>query len=273
MSLVNWKSFATTEVGLRHAARMNGVRDVVLRVIVNLGEGHAHLNLLKRLARPPDSLLSSNHILPILYEVVFEDIIILAVPKLIFDLDDACRPGKFSNSIEDVLYMIVQALEGVSYLHQNLIAHQDLFLNNFMVEWVPESLAERTSVTRPRVYIIDLETAVEFPEHSKVSERLCSKFHRSLDDYGRYVAPELKTLQPYCPFRLDMWQLGMNLNMAVETDLKEIDEIWLGLCAHAPEERLTADEALKALDEYLRRTPSTALHRKLLTPKDKNLVF
>ncbi|KAH9480120.1 hypothetical protein JR316_0006717 [Psilocybe cubensis] len=250
---------------------MNGVRDVVLRVIVTSGEGQGHLQILKRLSSPPDILMSNNHILPILYEIIFQDIIILAVPKLIFNLEDACRPDKFSNSVEDLLYMVVQAFEGTAYLHRNLIAHQDLFLNNFMVEWMPGSLAERTSMLRPRVYIIDFEVAVEFPEDSEEAERLCDKFPYPLDIYARYVAPELETNQAYCPFRLDMWQLGMNLNMAVETGLEEIDAIWLGLCAPSPKDRLDAENALKALDEYLRKTPSLYLHRELLPPKDEDL--
>ena len=47
-------------------------------------------------------------------------------------------------------------------------------MENFLVEWLPESINERSSMTRPRVYIIDFETAVQFPENSLESERVCS---------------------------------------------------------------------------------------------------
>lgn len=89
---------------------MDGVRDVVLRVIVASGEGGTHLQILKRLSSPPDILLSNNHILPILYEITFQDIVILAVPKLILDLSEVISP-RFSNSVEDMLYMVLQAFE------------------------------------------------------------------------------------------------------------------------------------------------------------------
>ncbi|PPQ80778.1 hypothetical protein CVT25_001915, partial [Psilocybe cyanescens] len=264
VSLVRWKRFLTTRVGLRHAARMDGVRDVVLRVIVASGEGGTHLQILKRLSSPPDILLSNNHILPILYEITFQDIVILAVPKLILDLSEVISP-RFSNSVEDMLYMVLQAFEGAAYLHRNRIGHRDLFLPNFMVEWMPESMSERTSMTRPRVYVIDFETAIDFPEDSLESERLCADFPFALDQYGRHVAPEIEAMpmQPYCPFRLDMWQLGKDLHEEFQTGLDEIDQLWLSLCAPVPRDRSTADGALQALDAYLRRTPCLDLHRKI----------
>ncbi|PPQ88135.1 hypothetical protein CVT25_004891 [Psilocybe cyanescens] len=265
ISLVRWKRFTTAMVGLRHAARMNGVRDVVLRVITCSGEGHTHLRVLKRLSSPPDILLSNNHILPILYEIAFEDIVILAVPKLIFCVFDVVNPDRH-NSVEDMLYMVLQIFEAAAYLHQNFIGHQDLFLSNFMVEWMPQSMIERTSTTRPRVYVIDFETAVEFSEDSLESERLCPTFPVPLDVYRRPVAPELQTMQPYCPFRLDMWQLGADLHANLKVGADEIDQLWLELGAPIPQDRPTADDALKVLDAYLRRTPSLELHRKIPIP-------
>lgn len=138
-------------------------------------------------------------------------------------------------------------------------------------------------MTRPRVYVIDFETAIDFPEDSLESERLCADFPFALDQYGRHVAPEIEAMpmQPYCPFRLDMWQLGKDLHeefqvrlshnflqcMAItcarQTGLDEIDQLWLSLCAPVPRDRSTADGALQALDAYLRRTPCLDLHRKI----------
>lgn len=138
--MVNWNHFRTHSKPIRHAARMNDVRDVVLRVIAASGEGQTHLRILRRLSAPPDFLLSSNHILPILYQIIFEDIVILAVPKVIFNFCEIFDPY-YSNSVEDALYMVLQAFEvghfsiyifedlctfdqGVAYLHRNLIGHQ-----------------------------------------------------------------------------------------------------------------------------------------------------
>ncbi|PPQ68749.1 hypothetical protein CVT25_012843, partial [Psilocybe cyanescens] len=274
-SMVNWNHFRTHSKPIRHAARMNDVRDVVLRVITASGEGQTHLRILRRLSAPPDFLLSSNHILPILYQIIFEDIVILAVPKVIFNFCEIFDPY-YSNSVEDALYMVLQAFEvghfsiyifedlctfdqGVAYLHRNLIGHQylitsqqDLFLNNFVVEWMPLSMEERTSITRP---LDSLE-----------SERLCPKFPLSMDNYTRHVAPEITAMQPYCPFRLDMWQLGKDLQVTMPTNLVEIVQLWRALCEPAPQDRMTADDAFKTLDAYLRKTPSIELHRELLPP-------
>uniref|UniRef100_A0A8H7XW54 Protein kinase domain-containing protein n=1 Tax=Psilocybe cubensis TaxID=181762 RepID=A0A8H7XW54_PSICU len=264
-SLVNWCRFSVLTVCLHHAARMDGIRDVVLRVVsLSAGDtGQTHLRILKRLASPPDQLLSSNHILPILQEIYFEDIVIIAVPKLIYNVREVLRYRK-SNSVEDALYM------ATAYIHQKFIAHRDLYLPNFMVEWMPESLSKRTTVARPRVYMIDFETAVDFLPDSIEADRVCTTFHRDLDQFGRYIAPELRTKEPYCPFKLDMWQLGEDLRINLVTGLDEVDGLWQALCMPNPQDRMNADTALKTLDDYLRKTPSIDLHREILNPLDAN---
>lgn len=181
--------------------------------------------------------------------MTFQDISILAFPKLIFNVQEAMDTD-IANTVEDVLYMIVQAFEvrlasrkrpecnktnhdSGSRLSSSkydrppckkilpaccrieMTYDQDLFLNNFMVEWMPMSLSGR-SLTRPRVYIIDFETAVDFSDDCVESERLCSEHpfgnDFDLEDYGRQLAPELSgDIQPYCPFKLDLWQLGSDL--------------------------------------------------------------
>ncbi|KIM39229.1 hypothetical protein M413DRAFT_29411 [Hebeloma cylindrosporum] len=76
------------------------------------------------------------------------------------------------NSVGDVLGMIMQMLEGLAFIHDKSIAHRDVFLDNFLVKWHPESLATNTiSPSRPRVYLIDFETAVEFaPELHRMTK-------------------------------------------------------------------------------------------------------
>ncbi|PPQ80769.1 hypothetical protein CVT25_001906 [Psilocybe cyanescens] len=261
ISLVRWNSFLSLN-GLSHAARsVNAKRDVILRVLTAGGQGQAHLRIIRRLSSPPDILMSNNHILPLIHEIVYQDIVILAFPKLVVNLHESLDADK-ANTVEDILHMVVQAFEGVAYLHRNLIGHRkDLFLNNIMVEWMPTSLQVRT-MTRPRVYIIDFETAVDFAEDSANSERLCLEHPFGPEDYGRQIAPELNgEIQPYCPFKLDMWQLGSNLNNHFRTGTLELDQFWSCMAAPAPKDRTTADDALAFLDGYLRRTPPSELHR------------
>ena len=65
---------------------------------------------------------------------------------------------------------------------------------------------------RPRVYLIDFETAIEFPPDSLPANRLCSELPVPADLYRRKRPDEL-THEPllYCPFRLDVWQFGYDL--------------------------------------------------------------
>lgn len=93
----------------------------------------------------------------------------------------------------------------------NPVASQDLFLENFVIDWRPTSLLD-FSCPRPRVYLIDFETAVEFPEHSIPSERLSFELPLPDEVYKRARAPELfKDPLTYNPFRLDIWQFGSDL--------------------------------------------------------------
>jgi len=80
-----------------------------------------------------------------------------------------------------------------------------------MIEWCPESMKEGRAVTQPRVYLIDFECAVEFPEDSLESERLCVGVPFPKEMYIRKLPEEVKDGVPYDPFRLDMWQLGFDL--------------------------------------------------------------
>ena len=88
---------------------------------------------------------------------------------------------------------------------------QDAFHDNFVVQWHPESLRTmKVSISRPRVYLIDFETAVQFPEGCPLFERVSVGFPVA-EKYARPHAPELASGKAYCPFKLDVWQLGYSL--------------------------------------------------------------
>lgn len=85
-------------------------------------------------------------------------------------------------------------------------------MDNFLVEWSPESMLGQ-NWTRPRVYLIDFETAVHFPDDVDPSQRLVSGLPFPDSVYRRERAPEFLVSESrmYCPFRLDMWQFGFHL--------------------------------------------------------------
>jgi serine/threonine protein kinase len=72
-----------------------------------------------------------------------------------------------------------------------------------------------TPVSRPRVYLIDFEVAVEFPAELPSAECVCTGLplggsFPDPDMYSRLRAPEMTTGKPYNPFKTDVWQLGIS---------------------------------------------------------------
>lgn len=66
------------------------------------------------------------------------------------------------------------------------------------------------------MYLIDFESAVEFEEDATSSARLCRDLPFPADIYKRPMAPELSVNDPlYCPFSLDIWQLGYELRRCI----------------------------------------------------------
>ena len=68
------------------------------------------------------------------------------------------------------------------------------------------------AVSKPRVHIIDFEFAVQFPDDSPPEARVCTgiPFPRWYpnEGYSRPYPDELEGSKAYCPFKLDIWQLG-----------------------------------------------------------------
>jgi hypothetical protein len=84
-------------------------------------------------------------------------------------------------------------------------------VDNFLLDWHPQSLILKSD-TRPRVYIIDFETAMEFDVNAKPEDCLISGLPFSDDVYERPWAPEFSESGPYCPFKSDIWQFGSGFN-------------------------------------------------------------
>jgi hypothetical protein len=95
---------------------------------------------------------------------------------------------------------------------------QDAFRDNFVIQWHPESLrTKKFSFTRPRVYLIDFEVAIQFPAECPESERVSIGFplggsFTEQEHYARRHAPEFASGFAYSPFKLDVWQLGISFS-------------------------------------------------------------
>jgi len=78
--------------------------------------------------------------------------------------------------------------------------------------------------------------------------------------YSRPRAPELSSNQTYCPFKLDMWQLGTDLLGDFPTGLADVDSLWGDLVSTEPMNRPSTSEALGRLDTFVRNSPPSSLH-------------
>ena len=99
-----------------------------------------------------------------------------------------------------------------------LCCFQDAFRDNFVIQWHPESLRTmKISFTRPRVFLIDFEVAIQFPAECPETERLSIGLPLGgsftyPEKYGRPHAPECAPGMAYSPFKLDIWQLGISFS-------------------------------------------------------------
>ncbi|KAL1673085.1 kinase-like domain-containing protein [Schizophyllum commune] len=246
-----------------HAVRTSGGQDAVLRVVAIRDEGREQLRIWRKLATAPHALISENHALPFLQEIDLEHVTFAVFPYVAQPMD-RIYGGWAKNSVGDILDAVMQALEGLAYIHALGIAHRDAFKYNFLMQFYPESLlTHMVPISRPRVYLIDFETAIEFPADCPPSERLCVGLPciNSISDADKYMPPripEMYTGEPYDPFKLDVWQLATSL-LDFDTTLPAVEEVFAYMRSDDPADRLTAQEALTRLRKALEDMPPKSL--------------
>ncbi|KAL1729700.1 hypothetical protein EV714DRAFT_273390 [Schizophyllum commune] len=153
---------------------------------------------------------------------------------------------------------------GLAYIHSERIAHRDAFKNNFLVQFFPESLKNgAVSISKPRVYLIDFEVAVQFPDDCPASERVCTGIPctgslANVSEYARPVIPEMLTGEPYDPFKLDVWQLASSFG-EFDSTFEPVETLLDSMARDDPAGRLTADEAMARLRAFVESVPPKAL--------------
>lgn len=216
--------------------------NVAIRIMAVGEDGKTQLQILRKVARGDISLFSDNHVAPLWGEVAIGDLSFAVFPSIGYKLRH-CYGAWAKNSVGDIVDMIMQTLEvsvtrllyvlidllnrniwqALAFIHDLGIAHrvcqrlhllshqsnscsQDSEKDNFLVQWHPESLATmQVPICRPRVFMIDLEVAYEFPPDTpEECRRLVGP---PWEDYQRDTAPEV-AIGPYDPFKADVWQLA-----------------------------------------------------------------
>ncbi|EDR06271.1 uncharacterized protein LACBIDRAFT_328936, partial [Laccaria bicolor S238N-H82] len=261
LAATQWEIFNVMNGRLFALRHIDG-RDFVVRVITARGEGHDHLRIIRKLSTKSNLVLSNNHILPMEYEILYEDVLLGIYPMLGWNRRLAMT-SLFANSVEDIMYLILQALE-------------DVFLNNFLVEWVPHTLiagSTRRPTTRPRVYPTDSEFAVDFPADSLPEDRLLTDFPVSFDNYLKKNYPTVLFVWTFGNWERDLpflrypptfIQCGSDTEgrpkFAQQSSILEIDDILQSLRNADPAKRPTAIEALDKLDHVMKGLPPSSLH-------------
>ncbi|KAF8998178.1 hypothetical protein BDZ89DRAFT_752425 [Hymenopellis radicata] len=243
---------------------------VVLRVISKGEEGKEHLRMLRRVATGLESLVATNHMLPIWNEIVYDDVVCTVSPMVGPSIRDAFEWK--GTSTGDVLDMVQQALEGLSYLHGMHIMHRDAFVHNFLLQWLPESLIHgRPSVTRPRVYIIDLECALELGPDCAEADYLV--FSPPIKDrpYTMPTPPEATNIN-YNSLKGDMWQFGWSLRH-FSSRYSAIDDVLREMASDDPSQRPSSHDAHERLRTELGKIPPNRLHTRPLIhrPVDEDI--
>ena len=116
----------------------------------------------------------------------------------------------------------------------------------------------KVSISHPRVYLIDFETAVQFPAGCPLTERVSVGFPVA-EMYARPHAPEFASGKPYSPFKLDIWQLGTSFSgfkvwlhsviffaywpFASQSTIPAVDEVLVSMTDVDPVNRIDAKEA------------------------------
>ncbi|KAL8283408.1 hypothetical protein RQP46_005818 [Phenoliferia psychrophenolica] len=248
------------------AARSLDGKDVVIRCLTRAGEGHNVVAILDALSSPEALLDPSNHTLPMIEKLEMEDMTFGVIPVM--------RPNGLTciwfRTTDEVFRALEAVLEGFVYLHDRLIAHRDFGLAEIFInhgssygrmpydpsrppsrrpcEW-------RSLFKSPQYYINDYEWSVQFSPDSSESSMLVQGFPLqaygiTLDEYKRPIPPEVLTGEPYCPFRMDVFQLGTSLHRIFH-HMSRVPELVTLLSDMADDDPLKRPTAREAHDRLL----------------------
>lgn len=182
--------------------------DVMLKVVSKKPGVSQQLSILRFLSHEPQRSMVENHAIPILREIAFQDWTFVVMPRYSRTAlaDCSFRKMDWFVTVREMFDFVHQSLEAFAFLHDHLIAHQDIAEPNFLINLVGQTDMGYLSAVPIRYYVIDFEHAVQFPETSAPEER--RRVGPPTEGFApNRLAPEIGE-HPHCPFAADVWQLG-----------------------------------------------------------------
>lgn len=188
------------------------------------------------------------------------------------------------------LSFVVQALEGLSYMHSHNISHGDIHGGNIMMDpsklypkgfngaiifdddnRLPEKRVKRLTRLQapPRYYYIDFGSSSKFPTFEDRKPVLFNA--------GVWVPPEVKNNPnaPYDSFKGDVYALGITIldELANRPELHFLIPGLSDMISKNPDERPTAQEALDGFKKVLQGLSRRQMRQKLTWTKEMDVPW
>ncbi|KAI0700981.1 kinase-like domain-containing protein [Cerioporus squamosus] len=253
--------------------------DNALVAIKSLPKDTAEIHIAQFLSSIQDS---RNHCVPVLD--VFDDPFDPEFAFLVMPFLRQCNDPPFT-SVGEVIDFMDQTIEGLAFLHQNLVAHRDIAVPNIMMDARPlypegyhpvrqnytaDALYRTSPLSRTdrpvRYYIIDFGLSVQFPKGASPYV---------VGDVGRDTeVPELSETVPYDAFKVDVMSLG-NLFYKefyqLYNSMDFMEDLLVLMRQPQPEARPTMDQVLGTW-KHIKTTFHPSLYRWRLGSKSEPAI-
>ncbi|EJD51121.1 hypothetical protein AURDEDRAFT_159532 [Auricularia subglabra TFB-10046 SS5] len=248
-----------------YPALLSDGTEVMLKVVSKRPGVSPQLSILRFLSQEPQRSMVENHAIPILREVTFQDWTFVAMPRYgRTGLADATfLKSDWFVTVREMFDFVHQSLEAFAFLHDHLIAHQDIAEPNFVMNLVGHTTIGYLSAVPIRYYVVDFEHAIQFPQNTTPEVR--RRVGPPGEDFAPdRLAPEIGE-QPHCPFAADAWQLGLVYFrlFSSQTQNPTFRRIIASMISPQPEERPSLGDALNELRSMLDAMSDEALAKEV----------
>ncbi|TFK85937.1 kinase-like protein [Polyporus arcularius HHB13444] len=225
---------------------------------------------------------SRNHCVPVLD--VLDDPFDPEFSLLVMPYLRQCNDPPLTN-VGEVIDLIDQMLEGLTFLHEHRIAHRDIAVQNIMMDarplypegyhpvrqdYTPDGMYRISPLSRTdrrvRYYYIDFGLSVLFPPGADPLV---------VGDVGRDTeVPELSDTVPYNPFKVDIFALANLFHKELYekyNSMEFMEKLLVPMRQAQPQARPTADEAL-ALWKQIKAALNPSLYRWRLGSKSEPAI-